>query len=179
MTGWDTSLEHVLRARGTDLLRYGYVLCGERTEAERLLADALVRTFAVGRHTLDPEVAEAYVRRAMLQLYVDGSRRRRWLAAVRRLVTGDERREPRSSDDGGLELALATLSPRQRACVVLCYFEDRSTTSVADALGLSVGAVHRHLGAGLARLASSGDVELPESDALRDDLDLFSLATAR
>jgi RNA polymerase sigma factor (sigma-70 family) len=51
-----------------------------------------------------------------------------------------------------LARALLQLPPRQRAVVILRYFEDRTEGEVADLLGCSVGTVRSHNARGLARL---------------------------
>ncbi|MCL3859560.1 sigma-70 family RNA polymerase sigma factor [Actinotalea sp. K2] len=148
MASWQISLERLVTDRSTALIRYGFLLCGDRGEAEDLMQDALLRTFAAGKSELDAETAEGYVRRAMLNAYVDGFRRRRRWAAVRHLFD-----PPASSGDGeamaadrlDVEAALWKLRPRQRACLVLRYYEDMTVPMIADQLSLSQGAVKRYL----------------------------------
>lgn len=55
-------------------------------------------------------------------------------------------------DGADLRSALAMLSPRQRACVVLHYYEDLSVAQVAEVLGCAPGAVKRYLSDARARL---------------------------
>ncbi|WP_197683272.1 RNA polymerase sigma factor [Jiangella alkaliphila] len=73
----------------------------------------------------------------------------RHLLAARPDVAGPEGVVVEGAD---LRSALATLSPRQRACVVLHYYEDLSVAQVADVLGCAPGAVKRHLSDARARL---------------------------
>ena len=64
--------------------------------------------------------------------------------------------EPDTLDDRAtLTAALATLSPRQRAVVVLRYAEDLSEQTVADILGCSIGTVKSHASRGLAQLRAA------------------------
>jgi RNA polymerase sigma-70 factor (ECF subfamily) len=63
--------------------------------------------------------------------------------------------------------ALAVLSPRQRACVVLRFYDDLSVIQISDALGCSQGSVKKYLSEGLARMekaltaADEGDQQCP------------------
>lgn len=154
MAQWEQALEELVRTRGTALVGYAYLLCGDRREAEDLVQDALVRTFARGR-IAETAALEGYVRRTVLNTYLDGFRRRRRWAAVRHLVAEPGARpgpEAPSSARVDVQDALATLSPRQRASVVLRFFEDMTVAQVADALSLSEGAVKRYLSDGIRRM---------------------------
>ncbi|WP_053202772.1 RNA polymerase sigma factor [Jiangella muralis] len=95
-------------------------------------------------------------RRPTLTIHVDGRRRfGRWLRVRHLLVVGrDSSDGPEHAvvDGADLRSALAALSPRQRACVVLHYYEDLSVAQVADVLGCAPGAVKRHLSDARARL---------------------------
>lgn len=154
MAAWEQSLDELVRTRGPALVGYAYLLCGDRREAEDLVQDALVKTYTRGR-TNEPTTVEAYVRRAVLTTYVDGFRRRRRWAAVRHLLASDDDHpspEDRSSARVDVRAALATLSPRERACVVLRFYEDLTVPSIAEHLSLSQGAVKRYLSDGVRRL---------------------------
>ena len=94
------------------------------------------------------EFAEAYVRRTVLNLYLDGWRRKKkWAVIESRVATDDRVRFPDSGITARADVvqALARLSPRQRACVVLRYFEDMTIEQVAETLGNAPGTVKRHL----------------------------------
>jgi RNA polymerase sigma factor (sigma-70 family) len=141
--------------RGAALKRYGYLLCGDNAEAEDLVQDALVRTFTFNRGT---EIAQAehYVRKVMLNLFLDRLRRRRvWqrlmpLAATPETGDGHEHTDLR----GDMRRALAQLSGRQRACVVLHYYLDLPVAEISAALEISPGSVKRHLFDARGRLAA-------------------------
>ena len=178
MAEWEGSLEHLVRERGTALLRYGYLLCGREPEAEDLVQDALVRTFVRGSKTVDVATAEAYVRRAMLNGYIDGFRRRQRWAGIRHLIAAEEvgvGPEDLSSDAMQIEAALAALSSRQRACVVLRFYEDLTIRSIAEQLGLSEGTVKRYLSDGLSRLAGALGTDLDDATLTDEvELDIFT-----
>ena len=171
MAAWEQSLDELVRTRGTALVGYAYLLCGDRREAEDLVQDALVKTFTRGRGGLEATSLEGYVRRAVLTTYVDGFRRRRRWAAVRHLVHSDDARPGHESGVGDridVAAALATLAPRERACVVLRFYEDLTVPGIADALSLSQGAVKRYLSDGVHRMeALLGP--MPTARAAADD----------
>lgn len=164
MTEWARSLTELVDRRGGALVRYAALLCGSSHEAEDLVQEALVRTFAsaAGR-SADVEDAEAYVRRAILNVYLDGYRRRRRWAAVRHLLgSRDEAVDTDVDARTDLQAALALLPPRQRACVLLRYFADLPLDAVAAELGVTVGTVKRHLHDATARLGDLVEHPLAE-----------------
>lgn len=155
MAAWEQTLDELVRTRGSALVGYAYLLCGDRREAEDLVQDALVKTFSRGRGGLETHSLEGYVRRAVLTTYVDGFRRRRRWATVRHLLAPDDvgpGHEPGVADRMDVAAALAHLSPRERACVVLRFYEDLTVPGIADALSLSQGSVKRYLSDGVRRM---------------------------
>src|SRR5689334_1891628 len=76
MAGWEQVIVALVRERGEALKRYAYLLCGNETDADDLVQEALVRAFArPGRRSADE--AEAYVRRILLNRFLDTGRRSR------------------------------------------------------------------------------------------------------
>ncbi|GAB3868921.1 sigma-70 family RNA polymerase sigma factor [Dactylosporangium cerinum] len=151
---WERALTELVQQRGAALKRYGFLLCGDSGDAEDLVQDALVRTFSSARH---PDIAqlEGYVRKVMLNLYLDRDRRRRVFRRLLPLTVppAPPDRHAESEVRGDLRRALQRLSPRQRACVVLHYYLDLPIPECADALRVSPGAVKRYLHESRARLA--------------------------
>ena len=142
------ALADLVRTRGKDLTSYAFLLTGDLAAAQDLVQDALMKVFVRTRSGFTPDVAEAYVRRAILTLYVDGYRRRRHWASVLHLVaTRDEHQGPElaTADRVDLHAALATLSTQERASVVLRFFEDLTVPEIADQMGLAQGTVKRYL----------------------------------
>ena len=155
MPAWEQSLDELVRTRGSALVGYAYLLCGDRREAEDLVQDALVKTFSRGRGGLEAVSVEGYVRRAILNTYLDGFRRRQRWAAIRHLVAPDDVVPAGDSvvtDRIAVAAALRALSPRERACVVLRFYEDLTVAQIAEALVLSEGAVKRYLSDGVRRM---------------------------
>ncbi|TPX00907.1 sigma-70 family RNA polymerase sigma factor, partial [Schumannella luteola] len=147
-------------------IRYATLLTGSPDDAADLVQDALVRTFGRLRNGFTVASAEAYVRRAILNAALDRGRRvTRWRKLAPSQYEPDEL--PSAEDATGLRLdlhdELRKLTPRERACIVLRYYDDLKVDDVAEALGISSGAVKRYLSDGLAKmaiaLADDGTVE--------------------
>ncbi|WP_210481745.1 sigma-70 family RNA polymerase sigma factor [Naasia sp. SYSU D00948] len=164
-SGWQQVAATLVEERGDALLRYAYLLCGSRDDAADLVQDALVRTFGRTRGDFTLPAAEAYVRRAVLNGFLDGTRRSTKWRSVQHLAARDEDAHPSSADDRlDLEGGLRHLSPRERACVVLRYYEDLKVDDIADRLGISPGAVKRYLSDALGKLAATMNPGEPTLD---------------
>ena len=160
MADWERVLTTLVTERGDALKRYAFLLCGEDATAQDLVQDALVR--AIGRHRpfagQDMVQVEAYVRRIIVNLSIDQNRSlSRWRRFLPLLATPDQSPDPaaRIATTRDMHSALRELSPRQRACVVLRYYEDLPIADIASALGCSDGTVKRHLSEATNRLAAS------------------------
>jgi len=158
MAEWQDTMERLVRDRERALLGYAYLVCGDATRAQDLVQDALVRTFSRERKGLTAVTAEAYVRRSITSVFIDEYRRSQRWQRVQHLFREDgPRRDPVHAVEAGsdVQAALATLSPRERACVVLRYFDDLTVPQIARHLGLAEGTVKRYLAdaAGRLRLA--------------------------
>jgi RNA polymerase sigma-70 factor (sigma-E family) len=142
--------EQFVAARSAALLRSAYLLTGNHHDAEDLVQVALIKAVpAWSRITGDPE---PYVRKILVRENISRWRRRRW-----REVHVADLPEPAAAPGVGEDrLALATaldaLAPRQRAVVVLRYYEDLTERETADLLGVSVGTVKSQARDALARL---------------------------
>jgi RNA polymerase sigma-70 factor (sigma-E family) len=136
--------------RSPALMRAAWLLTGDWHLAQDLVQVSLERSWP--RWGRGVEHPEAYVRRVMLTTYLSW-RRRRWTGEI---PTADLPEEATAAELPDLRMALlsalATLSPRQRAVLVLRYFEDLSEQQTADALGCSVGTVKAHASRGLQQL---------------------------
>ncbi len=157
MADWAQALDTLVRDRGTALTRYAYLLCSDPREAEDLVQDALVKTFSRGRALRDPGAIEGYVRQAILTTYLDGFRRKRRWAAIRHLTARDEvgsGHERSTTQRLDVMTALDELSPRERACVVLRFYEDLTVPEIATRLDLAGGTVKRYLSDAMRRLES-------------------------
>ena len=150
--------EAFVRARTPALLRSAFLLTGDQQLAEDLVQSALTRTHLAWKRLDDVANAESYARRTMYHLQVSWWRRRKVAEVLPGDVPEPARRPVRIDDTDAItrrmtvERALRSLSPRQRAVVVLRYFEDRSEVEAADLLGVSVGTIKVQTARALERL---------------------------
>ncbi|MFD0557239.1 RNA polymerase sigma-70 factor (sigma-E family) [Stackebrandtia endophytica] len=144
-----------VRGRSPALLRSAYLLTGDQQLAEDLVQSALSRTHLAWRRLHQTSNAEAYTRRTMYHLQVSWWRRR---AAERRVnrLSHEPEVQPDAADQVTRRLvireALATLTPRQRAVIVLRFFEDRSVQGTANMLRCTEGTVKSQTSKALASL---------------------------
>jgi len=161
----DASFEEFVRARGSALLRTAVLLsAGSRHDAEDVLQSALERAY---RHWRRIEGnPEPYVRRILVNLAINRSRRFKMIREVS--MAAPPETSGQSEVDGvvvrsDLVRELRTLPPRQRAVLVLRYWEDLSEAESAALLGCSVGTVKSQAAKGLAKLRDRArPVEVPE-----------------
>ena len=126
--------------------RFAFLLTGDRSQAEDLVHDAFVRCVGRFRHLRAHEAFDSYLRRTIVNLHSSRLRRlrveREWLSKetgrVKRLGTSGLPDVPGRED---MWRRLATLPPRQRAVLVLRYYEDLSERETANTLRCSVAAV--------------------------------------
>ena len=153
---WEQTLTGLVVGGGAALKRHAFLLCGDDAQADDLVQEALVRAFTRPLRVPRPGAAEAYVRVIMVNLFIDGARRQsRWYRVVPLLRPAGIAPDPADqvSDRDAILSALRSLSPRQRACVVLRYYEDLPVAKVAAELGVGEGTVKRHLSEAMSRLA--------------------------
>jgi RNA polymerase sigma-70 factor (sigma-E family) len=151
----DAGFEAYVVARGDALHRTAYLLTHDHALAEDLVQTALAKAWpAWGRIQTEPD---AYVRKVIVNTFATWWRRR-WNGERPTETLPDVA----SADHGdavatraGLVDALALLPRRQRAVVVLRYFEDLTEAQTADVLGISIGTVKSQTSKALARLRVS------------------------
>jgi RNA polymerase sigma-70 factor (sigma-E family) len=147
MTGY-ADFEEFVVARRDALLRTAYLLTGNHHDAEDLVQSALIKV--VPKWSRIKDRPEPYVRQVLARESVNRWRARRW-----REVTTDVVPETMQHDNTeriALLEALRRLSPRQRAVLVLRYFDDLTEVDTAASLGISVGTVKSHVRDALASL---------------------------
>lgn len=138
-----------VHARQGALLRAAYLVCGDEHLAQDLLQDALVK-LATRWERLRDEAPEAYVRRILYRDAVSRWRRTRRErlvdqhdpeGALAHLPTRDQDGVTAWVDGAEVRAALALLPPRQRAVIVLRYYEDLAEADIAQVLGIARGTV--------------------------------------
>lgn len=144
------SFEEFVAARSDALLRTAYLLTRDHALAEDLVQTALTKAY-LAWHRIDGE-PEPYVRRVMLNTFSSWWRRK-WNGEVA-TETLPETAAPSSGSEESVDLwdAITRLPRRQRAVLVLRYFEDLTEAQTADLLGVSIGTVKSQASKALAHL---------------------------
>lgn len=165
VVGAAMSFDDFVRDNQVALVRYATLLSGSRAHGEDLVQDVLVRIYPRWDGlTRGPGSIGAYVRRAITNEHVYW--RRRWSTRHIHLVDGDEL--PDTPVDGlnerdeQLWARLLVPPSRQRAAVVLRYYEGLADGEIAEVLACRQATVRSHISRGLAAL---------RSDGLRDEVD--------
>ena len=150
MTGY-ADFEEFVVARSGALLRTAYLLTGDHHDAEDLVQSALIKV--VPKWARIKDHPESYVRQVLARESVSRWRGRRW-REVSTDVVPEAMHHPSAdcSDRIALLEDLRRLSPRQRAVLVLRYFDDLTEADTAAALGISVGTVKSQVRDALAHL---------------------------
>jgi RNA polymerase sigma-70 factor (sigma-E family) len=159
-----------LRSRA--LFRTAYLLVGDDGLAQDLVQEALVKTYQAWGRLHDPANAEAYARRVLVTTLISWRRRRSF----------HERPHDTLPDVATTDLAegvvdhdavwreLQALPPRQRAALVLRFYEDLSDAESADILGCRVSTVRSQVSQGLRRLrghvGADGPLRSPDGEAM-------------
>jgi RNA polymerase sigma-70 factor (sigma-E family) len=153
----DVGFHEFIRSRLGSLSRVAYLLAGDHHAAQDLLQNALIKVASHWERVSRAGDPMAYVRRVLYHEHVSGWRRDRHLRAEYSTETLPEPDGGR--DEAGdvvrrvlLERALARLTTRQRALIVLRYFEDTSEAETAQILGIAIGSVKSQTSHALRRL---------------------------
>ncbi|WP_203918851.1 SigE family RNA polymerase sigma factor [Rugosimonospora africana] len=151
--GAEQSFEEFVRARTAALSRVAYLLTGDHHLAEDLVQQALLRVAGRWPTLVARGDPDAYVRRVMYNQRISWWRRRE-PPTVRHEVPQEAAPDPGDAVVAAVAVrqALARLGPRQRAVLILRYFEDLTEARTAEILGISVGTVKSQARDGLARL---------------------------
>lgn len=170
MARGDEEFVEFAQASSGGLLHAAYLLTGDRHAAEDAVQAALVRTFAAWSRVRRDD-AFAYARRVLVNYVTD-----RWRRRLREYAT-DELPERPSRTDLAEEVALrqwligalASLTLRERAVIIMRYFFDLSEAAVADDLGVSLGTVKSTSSRALAKLRVGADAPMTPASTIRGD----------
>jgi RNA polymerase sigma-70 factor (sigma-E family) len=162
--GPQPAFDAYVRARTGALSRVAYLLTGDHHLAEDLVQQALLKAAGRWERICAAGDPDPYVRRILYHEHVS------WWRRSRRSDPPAAAEVPDHSDGVVTQLALrealGRLGPRQRAVLVLRYFEDLSEEQTADLLGIRVGTVKSQARDGLARLRALAP--LLREEATRD-----------
>jgi len=140
--------------RSASLFRTAYLVVGDHQLAQDLLQEALIKTYVAWPRIRDVSKAEAYTRRVIVNTAISWRRRRSFHELPRNpLPEGAvvDQSEDLATQDA-LWSHLRTLPPRQRAVIVLRYFNDLSEAQTAELMGCAVGTVKSQVFSALTRL---------------------------
>ena len=149
--------EEFADSRLTALLRYAVVLTGDPHLAQDLVQETMVRVQLNWRRVARTQSPERYVRRMLTNQFVDW-RRGSWFKRVLPRaepyddIAGSADHEGTIADRDQMWSWLARLPRRQRAALVLRYYEDLPDAEIADVLGCAVGTVRSAISRALATL---------------------------
>ena len=154
----DTSaFSEFVEHRSHALLRTAYLVVGDHQLAQDLLQEALIKTLIAWPRLHDTSNVDAYVRRTIVTTAISWRRRRSFHERP-----SDSLPDSSGFDHGeGLETHqvlighLRELPPRQRAAIVLRYYDDLTVAQTAEIMGCSEGAVKSHVSLGLRKLRAS------------------------
>jgi RNA polymerase sigma-70 factor (sigma-E family) len=140
------------------LRRVAYLMCGDWSSASDYVQDALVRVYRHWPRLHGEREAHAYARKAVVSVVIDAKRRRSSTevpvdSVVDRLDADDA--ATRSADRDVLSRCLSQVAPRQRACLVLRYYDDLAVSEVAMVLGCTEGTVKSQTARGLETLQAA------------------------
>lgn len=152
-----TAFSEFVEARSASLFRTAFLLVGDHQLAQDLLQEALVKTLIAWPRLRDRANLDAYTRRIIVTTSISWRRRRSFHEWPSRALP--ERVGPDPVEDvvthDAVVAALLTVPPRQRAAIVLRYYQDLTETQTAEVMGCSVGSVKSQVSAGLRRLRES------------------------
>jgi len=154
----DERVANLFDAHYAPLCRLAYVILGDSQMAEEMVMEALLQTFTGFRRIRDLDRADVYLRRAVINLCRSKIRRKSIEIRVNATVHHRDEQRPPPWDPERHEIsrvvleAVRKLPERQRACVVMFYYEDLPETQIAEVLDCSVGTVKSQLSKARAKL---------------------------
>jgi len=163
-----TAFTEFVEARSPSLFRTAYLMVGDHQLAQDLLQEALVKTLVAWPRLRDRPHVDAYTRRIIVTTSISWRRRRSFHERPSHALP--ERVGPDPVDAAVTHdlviSALLTVPPRQRAAIVLRYYDDLTEAQTAEAMGCSVGAVKSQVSAGLKRMREALGRDLDESASI-------------
>jgi RNA polymerase sigma-70 factor (sigma-E family) len=156
----DALVATMFAEQGASLVRLARVFCDDRDAAEDLVQEAFIRLHRSAGSIRDLRRAPAFLRSIVINLARDHNRR--GLMSLRHRASAVPVAPPTEPDEQAVHAedvdevldALRTLPERQRACLVLHYYEELSIAEVAETLHISTNSVKTHCRRGLAALES-------------------------
>jgi RNA polymerase sigma-70 factor (sigma-E family) len=156
-TGSRLSFEEYATARQAHLIRLAYLMVRDHHLAQDLAQESLARVYENWRRINADGNPDAYVRKVMLNQLLTWRRRRAWserpVADLGDQAVADQ--SAATDDRAAMAVVLGELPMRQRAVIVLRFYEDLDDTAIADILGCSPATVATHAKRALSHLRSA------------------------
>ena len=161
----DSDFMEFVRARSLSLRRTAYLLCGDWSSGDDLVQEALAKVYVAWPRIAATEAALSYTRTTMLRTYLN--EKRKWRREVN---LADVPEHPTDDQDTALTVTLSALlrelPAKQRAVLVLRFYQDLSVPQIADELGIPEGTVKSQLSRGLATMRTRlGEPEPERTDS--------------
>lgn len=145
------------------LYRVAWLLLGDHGLAEDLVQTSLAKTYAAWHHIRDTGAAGVYTRTVLVNTATSWFRRKSWRRELATAVLPEQVHEYDATTRPDLSRALAELPPRQRAVIVLRFYEDLDVAETARILDISPGTVKSQTSHALSKLrVSLGEAFVPE-----------------
>jgi RNA polymerase sigma-70 factor (sigma-E family) len=150
MSDRDAAFAEYFAARSGAMRGTAFLLCGDWHRAEDLVQTAFTKLYTHWHRVARHEALDPYVRQVLIRTFIDDGRRGWWRRERPRETPIEQAAAPGSADDRLMLLqALAGVPPRQRAVLVLRYWEDMSVDETAAVLGCTAGTVKSQAARGL------------------------------
>ena len=162
----DEEFAELVHASWASLYRTAYLMLGDAADAEDLVQTALAKTYANWRRVRSVDAAPGYARTTLVNTAASWFRKKGWRnerpTEVLPEVASAGSHETDLSERRTVIDALSILPPRQRAVVVLRFYEDLPVAQVAHALGITEGTVKSQTSEALSKLRTLlGDSVIP------------------
>lgn len=166
VVAWPASYADFIAANERRLLRFAYLVAGDKSDAEDAVQDAVLK---VARHwsKVDADGAFAYLRTAVTNEILQSRRRRRETPTGLSPGESREAADPllRLEEDQAFFARLQILAPKQRAAVVLRYYCDLPDNEIATHLNCSTATVRSQIHRALSQLRSPSTEEEVSDEA--------------
>ncbi len=150
MSDRDRAFTEYFVARSGAMRGTAFLLCGDWHRAEDLVQTTFSKLFVHWNRVARHEALDPYVRKVLIRAFIDDGRRSRWWREQPQDPPADRAAAPVPTDDRLVLMeALARVPPRQRAVLVLRYWEDMSVEDTATLLNCSAGNVKSQAARGL------------------------------
>ena len=166
----EVTFEQFVSVRWTAFYRTAYLLTGQRADAEDVVQATLVKAYASWSRIRRAEVPDAYVRRMLVNEFLSATRRRkraREHAGAQPPGPPVPTHEAAVLDRAVVWQEVVSLPPRQRAVIVLRFYEDLSEKQIAQALGCAPGTVKSQISTALRSLQNRIGPEWDQEGTLR------------